>query len=442
MSKKNILIIGISVLIVIGIITGCVFVAVKSSENNGDKKTSVSKLPNLPLPEVTGGSRGELGIDKNINEETIDNYLNRSDSVYRDMRMLADPGNYEAIGGDSKLSGYVDGFEVIPLPYIIPVNDLPQEVGDTYKGKTLFSITSDGKYVANYEESMDFIEKYFPKDKYIFLMCGGGGYAGSMKKFLVSLGWDENMIYNVGGYWYYNGKHNIVVKKVEDDKITYDFDKVPYIEIKFDTLTPISTTSNITSNKVSNTTSNVTSNKISNVNSNSNSTVNSNKIKLDSVYYNGYVDKEYDRLDKEANDKNDECLGIDSDKEKEKHDKCFLDVENLLKKKAQYVDALLDKKASFIIKLYPGSTCYSGSLGNNIFDNFGTFVDKYKIYSYQIGLGVFKYTKLSSQVKYAPSVVIINKGQLMAYTDPNNDTKLIKDYNEFENWITQYIIVK
>ena len=26
----------------------------------------------LPLPEVTGGERGMLGIDKNINEETID----------------------------------------------------------------------------------------------------------------------------------------------------------------------------------------------------------------------------------------------------------------------------------------------------------------------------------------------------------------------------------
>lgn len=50
----------------------------------------------LPLPEITGGQRGELGIDKNINEETIDKYLNRSDSVYRDMRMLKDPGNYEA----------------------------------------------------------------------------------------------------------------------------------------------------------------------------------------------------------------------------------------------------------------------------------------------------------------------------------------------------------
>ena len=36
-----------------------------------------SSLVSLPKPEVTGGERGQLGIDKNINEETIDNYLNR-----------------------------------------------------------------------------------------------------------------------------------------------------------------------------------------------------------------------------------------------------------------------------------------------------------------------------------------------------------------------------
>ena len=30
----------------------------------------------LPLPEVSEGMRGELGIDKNVNQETLDQYLN------------------------------------------------------------------------------------------------------------------------------------------------------------------------------------------------------------------------------------------------------------------------------------------------------------------------------------------------------------------------------
>ncbi len=190
-------------------------------------------LPALPKPELSEGERGQLGIDKNVNEATIDQYLGRSDAVYRDVRMLVDPGNYEAIGGDSYLSGFVDGFEVVPLPYLVNVTGLPEAVGDTYTGKTLFTNT-DGKYVANYRESMQILEDLFPKDKIIFLMCGGGGYSGMLKQMLVALGWDEDRIYDVGGYWFYNGENNVEVKRtLADGAVEYDFYKVPYHEIDF-----------------------------------------------------------------------------------------------------------------------------------------------------------------------------------------------------------------
>lgn len=194
-----------------------------------------NSLKSLPKPEVTGGERGMLGIDKNINEETIDKYLGRSDSVYRDMRMLKDPGNYEAIGGDSYLSGFVKGFEVVPYPYLTEVKGLPEVVGNSYVGKTLFTQEEDGTYKANYKESLEFLEYYFPKDKYIFLMCGGGGYAGMTKNLLVSLGWDADKIYDVGGYWYYNGNNNV---KVKNDN-GYDFWKVTYHDMDFDKLTEV-----------------------------------------------------------------------------------------------------------------------------------------------------------------------------------------------------------
>lgn len=197
-----------------------------------------NNLEKLPLPEVTSGQRGTLGIDKNINEETIDNYLGRSDSVYYDMRMLKDPGNYEAIGGDSYLSGIVKGFEVLPYPYITEVKGLPEAVGDSYKGETLFR-EENGKYIENYKESLEILEYFFPKDRNIFLMCGGGGYAGMTKNVLVSLGWDENKIYNVGGYWYYNGKNNINIKRITDNKTTYDFWKLTYHNIDFNLLTKV-----------------------------------------------------------------------------------------------------------------------------------------------------------------------------------------------------------
>ena len=196
---------------------------------------NINRRTNVPLPQVSEGERGTLGIDKNVNESTIDNYLGRNDSVYIDVRMLKDPGNYEAIGGDSYLSGFVKGFSVLSLPYLIPVSGLPEVVGNTYQGKTLFSV-KDGQYVANYKESLEILEYFFPKDKKIFLMCGGGGYAGMAKNLLVSLGWDGNKIYNVGGYWYYEGGNNVEVKNSNGG---YDFWKVNYHEIDFDNLTEV-----------------------------------------------------------------------------------------------------------------------------------------------------------------------------------------------------------
>lgn len=196
-------------------------------------------LAALPAPELAEGQRGELGIDKNVNEETIDKYLGRSDAVYRDMRMLKDPGDYEAIGGDAYLSGFVNGFEVVPLPYLVNVSGLPEVVGDTYTGKTLFT-EKDGKYTANYGESLAVLEALFPKDKVIFLMCGGGGYAGMTKNMLVALGWDASKIYDVGGYWFYNGDNKVEVKRIlPNGEVVYDFYKVPYHEIDFSVLTEV-----------------------------------------------------------------------------------------------------------------------------------------------------------------------------------------------------------
>ena len=84
------------------------------------------------------------------------------------------------------------------------------------------------------------LEALFPKDKVIFLMCGGGGYSGMMKNMLVALGWDEGKIYDVGGYWFYEGKNNVDIKRVGDNgEIVYDYYKVPVHEIEFGKLTEI-----------------------------------------------------------------------------------------------------------------------------------------------------------------------------------------------------------
>lgn len=145
----------------------------------------------------------------NVNESNIDDFLYRNDSAYYDVRMLIDPADFSKIGGSRYLTGIVDGFEVLPYPYLATVQNLPKEVGEGYQGPSLFSIDKKGKYIPNYEESLEILEHYFPKDKHIFLMCGAGGYAGDTEKLLVSQGWNSQLIHNVGGYWYYNGKHKV-----------------------------------------------------------------------------------------------------------------------------------------------------------------------------------------------------------------------------------------
>ena len=78
----------------------------------------------LPEPKVSEGTRGELGIDANINEKNIDKYLNRKDSVYYDVRMLKDEADWEKI------------------------------VGEGYIWKSLFT-NNNGNYKSNYKESLE-----------------------------------------------------------------------------------------------------------------------------------------------------------------------------------------------------------------------------------------------------------------------------------------------
>ena len=233
MIKKIIVIISI----IIGMIIGGGF-SYFILYNQTNQKSEVL----LPEPELSEGLRGVYGIDKNINESTIDNYLYRTDTVYRDVRMLEDTATWENKGGDRYLSGYIKGFEIIPAVYLTSFTDeyikqkQEENISGLYVGPTLFSVTDEGGYKANYEESMDILEAIFPKDKNIFIMCGAGGYAKEVKDMLVSLGWNSKKIRNIGGYWYYKGKNSIQVKEEKNDKDYYNFSKVPYYNIDFNTL--------------------------------------------------------------------------------------------------------------------------------------------------------------------------------------------------------------
>lgn len=198
-----------------------------------------------PLPAPQTDENSQFGVDKNINMDTIDQYLSREDVAYRDVRMLFDPANYAAIGGEADLTRTITGFKIVPYPYLATLSQLPVE--GAYSGSCLFNVvwTEDGKVEsaqANYIESVQIMEELFPKDKAIFLMCGGGGYAQMTKELLIYLGWDEALLYNIGANWTYTGKNAlelIIYPEDADGQKTYATWRADYAYIVFDKLQPI-----------------------------------------------------------------------------------------------------------------------------------------------------------------------------------------------------------
>ena len=66
---------------------------------------------------------------------------------------------------------------------------------------------------------------------------------------------------------------------------------------------------------------------------------------------------------------------------------------------------------------------------------------KYKIDFLSIPFDEFKKTDFYKSVKYAPSVIIIENGNIISYLDANSDIDLEKyqDVNKFEEWLNNYV---
>lgn len=230
------------------------FTACGTAEDSSSSAPETSPSPSAelesptptPLPAGEPDINNEFGVDMNINIETIDNWLNRDDVVYRDMRMLFDPAEFGDIGGEADLTRTIEGFKVVPYPYIASLPPIP--VGNAYAGECLYSLTwnEDGTIAtadANYEESVMILEELFPKDKAIFLMCGGGGYAGMTRALLIFLGWDASKLYNVGGNWGYTGTHSLELVVSPEDasgNSIYATWRADYAYLDFSRLNPIS----------------------------------------------------------------------------------------------------------------------------------------------------------------------------------------------------------
>ncbi len=180
-----------------------------------------AELP--PVPPASPDPESPFGVDLNVNMDTIDDYIGRDDIVFRDMRMIKDPADYAAIGGSALLDFMLEGFKLVPFPYVGTLQELPVE--GAYEGPVLFDIewAEDGTVASAtplYEESLLILEELFPQDRPVFIMCGGAGYAGMTRQLLLYLGWDPELVYNVGGAWEYTGYKAIpLVDYREDEEI-------------------------------------------------------------------------------------------------------------------------------------------------------------------------------------------------------------------------------
>lgn len=104
------------------------------------------------------------------------------------------------------------------------------------------------------------------------------------------------------------------------------------------------------------------------------------------------------------------------------------------------LESVIEKKQSFVVFTYlPYCTL---KIPCDII--FKQFLTNHKMSFYSIPYDEFTNIELFKNIKYAPSVVIVKKGKVIAYLDANKDEDLNKyqDVQEFDKWITNYIKIK
>lgn len=104
------------------------------------------------------------------------------------------------------------------------------------------------------------------------------------------------------------------------------------------------------------------------------------------------------------------------------------------------LDNLQNNKSSYLIFTY-NSFCTFKVPCDNIFE---TVMKKYNINIYKMPYELMKKTFIYEKVKYAPSIIIIKKGEIIGYLDAEKDSDLEKyqDADKFEEWLSKYIYLK
>ncbi len=160
---------------------------------SGCNKTIEEKESNQIVIPTKANSLDNFPSESTINTMNLDQYMFREDVQYVDLRSMKMIAN----------EGHVAGFEFIPFYSLIASftegTTLYQMKGQYNDKGEFVSGGQVGGFVAQYKESKRIVEALFSKDKYIFLISQGGSESSYMINLLIQLGYDGNLLYNVGG---------------------------------------------------------------------------------------------------------------------------------------------------------------------------------------------------------------------------------------------------
>ena len=151
--------------------------------------TNEDVIENIPN-KTNATDTGAMG--SSVNSTNLDNYMFRDDVQYVDLR-------------DSKMileEGYVAGFEFIPFYNILASfneGEALYQMRRVVDGENVYAAGQVGGFVAQYEESEFIVKSLFSKDKYIFLISQGGSESAYLINLLLQLGYNGDLLYNVGG---------------------------------------------------------------------------------------------------------------------------------------------------------------------------------------------------------------------------------------------------
>lgn len=147
------------------------------------------------------------------NSKPMIDYLNRSDSIYIDLRDAYEGYNV----------GHVSGFE--------PISWFRLLCGDNNQ---LFYVDENKVYHPRYEESEYLLKNIFPENKNIFIMCQSGGRVILCLNLLSQYGYDMNKCYNIGGFNSISGNKNTlgytIISSVKAEQTNYNFDNLTKID--------------------------------------------------------------------------------------------------------------------------------------------------------------------------------------------------------------------